>query len=299
MYLILCFLFIVAIVLYQKTTTLYEGFDNIPENIGNYLAAYVYHYSKSICEEKDFSYQTSGSQFLKHLPSHIPFNASLSTQFKEKGITLEKLGYQDVSLWDCTEDTKMNMLHILKQTVHSILDQAIVKSGLKRTPLHTVIHFRCADVPFAKHPSYFLQRYPFLKEALEKINPSDKTVTLMNCSTHLSKKEEQEACALYTKHMSEYLESIGYHVNVRCNSNLEDFADLFYAKSVISTGGSYSFMSGFFGHGQFLSTEHILDGKTCTTKECDTIFIRGHNIMHHEVESYYDVDKVQSLLYVI
>jgi hypothetical protein len=285
--------------LYQKTAVLYEGFDNIHEHIGNYLISYVYDYTKSICEEKDFSYKRTESQFLKHLPTHIPFNKTLSAQFKEKGITLEKLNFSDVSLWECTEDIKMNILDILKQTVHSILDNALVESGLKRRPLNTLIHFRCADTPFSKYHIYYLQRYPFLKESLEKINPPDKTVTLMNCSTHLSKKEEQDACALYTKYMSDYLESIGYHVNVRCNTNLEDFADMFYAKAVISTGGSYSFMSGFFGHGQFLSTEHILNGKTCTTKECDAIFIRGHNIMHHEVESYYDVDKVHTLLSVV
>ena len=294
---ILCLFCILAIILYQKTLRMIEGFVNIPENIGNYLAAYLYNYSISICEEKDFFYKKSESDFLKYLPNHIPFNPILCEQFKEKGITLEKLrSYLDVSLWECTEDSKMTLLHLLKPFFHSILDNALVESGLKKTPLNTVIHFRCADTPFVKHPVYFLQRYLFFKEALEKINPPDKKVTLMNCSTHLSKIEEQDACALYTKHISEYLESIGYDVNVRCNTNIEDFADIFYANVVISTGGSYSFMSGFFGDGIFLSTEHILEGNTCKTKECDDVFIRGHNIMHHEVESYYDVNKVHSLL---
>jgi len=294
--LVLCFLFILVLAFYQKTV--YEGFDNIPETIGNYLSIYFYHYLLSLCEEKDFhNSHKSDSQFLKELPDHIPFDAALSKEFKEMNISLEKLKtYEGNTFWECTEDTKMKLFKFLKPTVHAILNQAFQQANLKRTPLHTVIHFRCADVPFSKHRAYFLQKYPFFKESLEKINPPDKKVTLMNCSTHLSKKKEQDACVLYVKHMTTYLESIGYEVNIRCNTNVEDFADLFYAKAVISTGGSFSFMSGFFGDGQLVSTEHPMDGKSCTTEECNEVFIRGYNLMHDKVESYYEVDKVHTLL---
>jgi hypothetical protein len=234
---------------------------------------------------------------LKELPTHIPFRSDLADQFKEKNVTLEKVrSIQGVALWECTSDLNMVIFQILKPTIHGLLDKALIQSGLKREPLSTVIHFRCADTPFIKHPNYYLQKYSFFKESLEKINAPDKTVTLMNCSTHLSKKEEQDACASYVKHLSDYLESIGYQVNIRCNTNVEDFADLFYAKAVISTGGSYSFMSGFFGKGLFLSTEHIINGNTCTANECNDIFIRGHNLFHEEVDSYYQVDKVYTLL---
>ncbi len=118
----------------------------------------------------------------------------------------------------------------------------------------------------------------------------------MNCSTHLSNKQDQDACASYIHHLSSYLESLGYKVIIQCKTNVEDFADMFYADAVISTGGSYSFMSGFFGMGKFISTEHILDKATCTTNECNDIFVRGYNIMHEDIDSYHDIDKVYALL---
>ena len=290
-----CIFLLVCLILYP----LAEGYSNISENIGNHLAAYFYNYTLSILEKRDFEYSKTESDFLKYLPTHISFNSAIADQFEKKNITLEKLrAILNVGLWECNSDVNMDLFHILKPTIHAILDKAFIQSGLNRRPISTVIHFRCADTPFVKQPNYYLQRYSFFKKALEKIDPSDKTVTLMNCSTHLSKKEEQDACALYVTHLSDYLKSIGYDVKLRCNTNVEDFADLFYAKAVISTGGSYSFMSGFFGNGQFISTEHMIDGNTCTTKECDDIFIRGHNIFHPEVDSYYEVDKVHPLLSV-
>jgi len=169
MYLIaFCFLFILVLFFYQKT---YEGFENIPETIGNYLAIYFYHYVISLCEEKDFYNQkTTNSPFLKNLPKTIPLNPTLSKQFKELNISLETLKqYEENTFWECTEDTKMKIFKFLKPTVHAILDKALEDADLKRTPLHTVIHFRCADVPFSKHRAYFLQKYPFFKDALEKI----------------------------------------------------------------------------------------------------------------------------------
>ena len=71
---------------------------------------------------------------------------------------------------------------------------------------------------------------------------------------------------------------------------------LFYAPAVISTGGSYSFMSGFFGNGIFLSTEHRDTKNTNRCNGCDNYMLSGYNIDHDKVTDYLEINKVLKLL---
>jgi hypothetical protein len=250
----------------------------------------------SICKKEDFHYSSNTNVLLKYLPTTIPFDPKLYQQFHEKHITVEWLTKElDVALWVCNENKNMDLWELLKPTVHSILQSAIEKSNLVSSP-GTIIHFRCADTPFIKHQSYRLQHYSFFKYCLELIHPINKRVVLMNCSTHLSGKEEQKSCSEYIERLSSYLNSLGYRVEKQCKTNGEDFADLFQAEAVISTGGSFSFMSGFFGKGKFLSAEHTIDDRICDRPKCLDTFMKGYNIPHENVESYHDIDDVYALL---
>ena len=270
-----------------------ETFENIKEDIGNYLSKYFYHYAISVCQQKDFHYPSHPNLLLKYLPERIPFRSDLYQAFQQKRITLEKLGtVADISLWECRENWIMDTWTLLKPVIQPLLKKAIEQSDLV-SESKTIIHFRCADTPFIKHISYHLQRYAFFKDCLEKIH-KDSKITLMNCSTHRSGKEDQEACSQYVQKLTQYLNSLGYEVETQCKTNGEDFADLFQAKAVISTGGSFSFMSGFFGEGMFLSSEHSPEN-SCDSTEC-SLFMKGYNIPHEQVESYHDIEKVYTLL---
>lgn len=297
MYLIFFAVLFIVLSIFYSINRKCELFENIKADVGNFICEYFYNYAKSILKREDFVFSKHESILLKDLPTQIPFNQSLLNLLLEKNINIEKLETIGANtLWECNENYAMDIWTVLRPTIHRILEKAIEQSGLKREPLSTIIHFRCADTPFIKHPNYFLQKYSFFKECLDQINPSEKHIVLMNCSKHKSEQKDQESCSSYIEKLSSYFKSEGYSVEIRCKTNAEDFADLFYAHAVISTGGSFSFMSGFFGKGKFLSTEHILNGKSCTTNECNAVFVRGHNIMHEEVESYYDIDSVYSLL---
>ena len=288
MYLFLSVLLIIGCIFF----TLYkakEPFENTKEDIGNYMSKYFYHYALSVCNQEDFHYAPHTDLLLKYLPESIPFRPELHRAFQEKGITIEKIKQMnDDYLWECRESWTMDLWTLLKPIIQPLLQKAIEKSGLVSDP-KTIIHFRCADTPFIKHVSYLLQRYGFFKEGLKDVAD---TITLMNCSAHRSGKEDQEACSRYVDLLTKYLNSLGYTVESQCKTNVEDFADLFQAKRVISTGGSFSFMSGFFGKGIFKTTEH----STCDSPECESIFIRGYNIPHEQVESYHDTDQVYTLL---
>lgn len=280
-----------------------ENFENIPEHVGNALSEYLHKYIVSICNKTDFTYNTeSQSSIIKHLQKHIEFDPEIYTKIKELEITEDKLNQIGGNvIWHCNHNWLIDMWTILKPKIHHILSDALSKSGL--SSIHNkypIIHLRCADVPFSKHFHYFLQRYDFFKQALMRVNFSnnpDKTIIITSCSTHLSGEREQESCSKYVKNLMDYLDSEGYNCITQCKTNVEDFADIFYAPFVISTGGSFSFISGFFGDGEFVSTEHKEENKsTCNNTNCNRVFMKGYNISHSMVDSYYDVDIVHKIL---
>ena len=58
-------------------------------------------------------------------------------------------------------------------------------------------------------------------------------------------------------------------------------------------------MSGFFGNGTFISTEHCLHGTTGCCADCDNYenyFIRGYNISHDKIKNYFNINDVVKLL---
>ena len=87
--------------------------------------------------------------------------------------------------------------------------------------------------------------------------------------------------------------SIGYEVDVQCNSLIEDFAKLFYALAVVSSVSSFSFMSGFFSKGIFISSEHNHEDnikETCTI--CDEWMLKGYQVKHKFIDDYYNTSAV-------
>lgn len=273
-----------------------EGFDNIPENIGNHLCDYFYKYILTVCDQKDFSHPVeSSSDIIRHLPTFIPFNRELYQTLKEKGITSELVKTECSScIWYCKKQWIFNMWNTLRPIIHKIIDDALKDSGLHVESKYPIIHFRCADTPFVKHPEYFFQKYAFFKTALDNYKDNNKRVILMSNSTHLSENKEQEACSKYTNMLKKYIQSIGYECTIQSKTNVEDFADLFYAPYVISTGSSFSFMAGFFGKGTFISTEHCSENDRCDVNA--NVFIKGFNIHHSKINSYYDTDIVETIL---
>jgi hypothetical protein len=285
---------IIIIVELSFLNKIQENFENIKENIGNYLCSYFYNYTLSIFDETDFIFNNeSNSDIIKYLPSNIPYDPTLKMKFKEHNITKKMVEEVcDVCIWYCDENWKIDMWQILKPTIHSILDKAIKESGLKGSYTEPVIHFRCADTPFIKHEQYFFQNYKFFDKALEQLN--EKNVLIMANTIHDTENKQQVACSEYANKLKDHIISLGYQCKIVSKTNVEDFADLFYSLAVISTGSSFSFMSGFFGDGIFITTEHCKDNQKCDVE--NEQFIKGYNISHNKVDSYYDLEHVSKLL---
>jgi hypothetical protein len=102
----------------------------------------------------------------------------------------------------------------------------------------------------------------------------------------------------FSKKASNYLKKHGYNINIICSSNIDDFILLFYAPAVISSGSSYSFMSGFFGNGKLISEGHFNEENSLESNcsICDNWLKKKNSILHKNINSYHETKIVINLL---
>lgn len=284
----------------------HENFENIKIDIGNYLSTYFCELGLSILQKTDFNYNNDTNiEMIKYLPNHLPYiYDNFHDELVKHNVTYEYINLQEkVALWFIDDNRKFHFWKILKPLFNAILDKALIQSNLKVDINTPIIHFRCSDTPFVLHRYYHFAKYEFYKNALQIIqkqtnNIFDKIIVL-SCNFHLSNTTNVEKCTDYSNMLCNYLNSIGYKTEQQCNSNINDFANMFYAPAVISIGSSFSFISGFCGNGIFISSEHEEETDIkykCNI--CDDIMIPG-KIKHKDVVDYYDTSTVNKLLYEI
>jgi hypothetical protein len=312
-FILLALFVIICISILISSKTVNEGFESIKVDIGNELSHYFYKLGLCVLQKKDFEYlqmvtgektTTSEHFFFQSLPTFLKYDYDdIHDNLNAHGIAEEnfydKMGHiiHGLSSHEMANDTRYYFWTCMKPLVQKILDDAFEKSGLTRTVPNPIIHFRCSDTPFLRYEGYHLQAYSFFKKALEviadKIKQPIKTVDIVSFVSHKAGESEQKSCNIYLNALRDYLVGEGYQVNLADNSNIDDFASLFYAPAVISTGSSFSFMSGFFGKGVFITTE--LDaGKLCNA--CSDITLYEYNLPHTLVKDYYDTGDVIDLL---
>ncbi len=301
---ILIIIFTFIILLFYILNQRIENFDNnIKINIGNHLCYEFTQCAIKFLNNKDYTPRKSNEFWIKDFPI-IKFDQNIKDQLLKEGITIEYINslYDIFGNWSIENKKKEKFWDIMYNIVNNTLNEMFIKNGLKKNIEYPVIHFRCSDVPFVKHFSYHLQKYSYLKDCLDeakiKLNKKFDKVILVSCSFHLAENKNQEKCNIYIESMKEYLESIGYEVIVQCQSNIDDFATIFYAPVIISPGSSFSFMSGYFGGGLFFSEGHYIEGKEDLTKckDCKEWLKSGYSIPHSEITDYYDTDSVISKL---
>lgn len=283
-----------------------ENFENIDLNIGNYLVVYFYLISKSFLQGKDFYYKHKNYKFVNDLPSYIPLNKTIQNQLINNNFTLEELIIEEkriilVGMWTILNKRREQLWLIMKPLINEILDNAFKKNNLKKEINYPVIHFRCSDTPFNRNGYYFFQKYRFFKDSLDdikkKTNINSKKVKLLSCNFHKSNDKNSKTCNLYANSLKDYLENIGYNIDIQCDSNIDDLATIFYAPAIISTSSSFSFIGGFFSNGIFISEGHYnCDKKTERCNDCGEWLMKDYSIDHIDVEDYYDTTNVIELL---
>jgi len=276
-----------------------------PESqLGNYLSTYFHQLGKSILLKQDFSCKSPDITFVKYLPNYIKYEYDdIYNDFIKNGIT-ETMFNTTYNCPECAwfvDDKKKETFWLsMKPLVHKLIDDALTKANLKIVVDMPTIHFRCADTPFIKHSQYHFQRFSFFKQAINdlqnKMGTSIAKILLLSCNFHNSTTKEQDSCNKYANLLKTYLEDIGYSIEIQCDSAERDFATLFYSPAVISSGSSFSFMSGFFGDGIFISGGHIEENSADTCHNCGDWLYKGFDIKHSAVLDYYNTDLVGKLL---
>lgn len=309
MYNFIIIIIIILIIFYLINNLLFkninENFTNINLNIGNYLVVYFYLMGKTFLEGRDFNYKLKNKDFIKDLPSHVPLNKSIRDELIKNGFTVNELIMEEqkiilVAMWTIINKRRETFWLIMKPLINQILDDTFKKNNLQKQIDYPVIHFRCSDTPFIKNGYYFFQRYKFFKNSLEEIkkikNIDYKKVILLSCNFHKTTDKNSEKCNIYAYSLKDYLEEHGYEVIIQCDSNIDDFATIFYAPAIISTCSSFSFIGGFFSDGIFISEGHYNCNKNdvkCT--DCGDWLKNGYSIDHKDVDDYYNTDNVIKL----
>ena len=254
---------------------------------------------------KDLSMYENG-EFIQHLPLNISFDDTKALYFKLKktGVTLERLQqtrYGDLLTWHTTDAIDEQMHNIMKPFMQKILDNAFIQSGHAKKVDQPVIHFRCADTPFVRNPEYALQKHCFFSRALDeiqqKLQQKFDDIIILSYIKHRADENQANACTKYVGFLKKYLEELQYRVDIQSESTLEDFATIFYAPASISTSSSFSFFSGFFGKGLFISTTNgFFNGEQERCLDCGGWIYKGYNLNHKDVVDYLDTDTVLKLL---
>ena len=299
--------FILIYILYSFYLFEKENLESIYISLGNHLSVYFHKLGSAILQKSNFTSNEETANFVKYLPTEIIFEdndlcKSTYDKFVENGVTYENTRFLFTGEWFIKNDNHMKFWICMKPLVHSILDEAFKKTGVNKLIDTPIIHFRCSDIPFIKHSMYHLYKYEFYKRALQDI--IDKTgvnynkVKILYSNSHQSNEEYGNACDKYTSSLKKYLEDLNYDVEVYTNSDIEDFADMFYAPAVIAGCGSYTFMSGFFGDGIFITGKHVEedDVNQSPCKLCDNWMYDGYQLKHKYVDDYIDTDKVTNML---
>jgi len=289
-----------------------EKLENINSDIGNTICVYFVNVCFAFRDKKDFIHDNNTENILiQNLPKLIKYDPIIGEQLEKLPDGMFTIDL--AALWVCENDNHATLWEIMKPLIKNTLDTTFknmfhsIGHG-KQIPdelisKHPVIHFRCSDVPFSKHPHYHFVKYSFYLEVLNNLKILDvdtSTVVILACFSHGASDENKLACQTYVDSLAQYLNKHGHQVNIKCGSNIDDFITLFYAAAVISTGSSYSFMSGFFGNGYFYSAGHGLyfvnesNESTCT--KCDFWLKKNRIIMHRDIDSYYDTESVIKIL---
>jgi len=148
-----------------------------------------------------------------------------------------------------------------------------------------ILHFRCSDVPFIKHPDYHLlpkEYYYFVADELKK---SDiKEMVVFNCMSHKKHSLATEKCPYYLNTLCDWIQEkcdIKIDRQMKCISIEESYKAMISCKKLISTGGSFSFIPGILKDKDFISPA-LLKEKDLSKEKYEKLHEKVHWTMWQE-----------------
>jgi hypothetical protein len=275
-------------------------YKDIPQGLGNYLCYYFAKMGSYFSNNQNFvNDEPFNTDFLSDLPLNVCNSQELNNIDYRSAFSNHCCEYY--SWWELHNNNNYLFWNALKPTIHKILESVLQKNNLVKTVNYPIIHYRCSNTPFIRHGSYHFQRYSFFIDSLNELKEQGvdtSTVYIMYCFTpHANTINTLVQSQIYIDSLKENIENNGHRVIlINTQSSLDDFALLFYAPACISTSSSFSFFSGFFGKGIFISGYHTeYEENTCTA----SCIKKGYSLNHCDVADYNDTSTVISQLKVI
>jgi len=226
-------------------------------NVGNLLLLYFQSMANALQRQQDFQVRWVAkphlklSSLIRQLPTQLPYSRLASStlmKLKMRAATTKPGQFADaVTHWEA----KSSMLQLMQPYIRQHLGDSLSALGYDRCPFEgtdVVIHFRCSDSPFNRHPLYTLLRYEYYTTILRFLQrryfQRDKMkVVVLSCGAHGGNPQWRRACAAYSEDLERHLLSEahdGLQVDIRCGSIESDLAAMMYAPVLISAGSSMS-----------------------------------------------------------
>ena len=156
-------------------------------------------------------------------------------------------------LYSNTSENYSKLWNDKKSEVKDILKNLNPNETYNKT---AVVHFRCSDVPFCKHSEYTLLPKEYYKFVSDEIMKRDiENIVIITCNTHLSHPLSYK-CSEYSSIIKSWLEDytgLDISIDNSCQSVKETYEIFLGSKMLISTGGSFSFITGITKDVDFIS----------------------------------------------
>ena len=174
-------------------------------------------------------------------------------------------------MWSTRPEVMLSIRPLAQQLLRDAI--ASVQSSAPedtRDRVDVVVHFRCGDVPFERHPTYKLLRYAWYRKVftlLQDRNRSVARVYVMQCAASKYQQSQVQvqpallwnlpppqytACREYTRRLVQSIQSFPGVVEAWTSASNDclsrsvddDFILMATAPNLVSTGSSMSFMAG-------------------------------------------------------
>ncbi len=264
---------------------------------GNILATYFY-CKQGLCKRH---IKNSWIKFISEVkdPELQKFYAALD--WEDHNLPAKYKFDEPTAVWTPFDKKGAEVPYFLEywQTMRPII-KAFYKQNLPIQQVNVpVVHFRCADAPFIRHPCYHLTKASTVDWMAEKIiERGYDEVILLSCNKHQSKLINN--CGAFADFYTQVFSEHGIKVTRKCGKVLQDFATMYYAPILISlNSSSYSFMAGIAKdpHNYITSNMGVESGGIYKKQvQADWLFASEQPLMHCEVNDYSNTTEVTTKL---
>lgn len=277
------------------------------DNIGNKLQEYYGNMYNKFSQEDGTAYHylplTFGTGLSESVLTYLPQKTKRPPGFINSQKDHEALKNIGGHLWELSDvgDFWLTMAPIMQRQLDAILLPLFPLCSLNRI----VIHFRCSDEPFQRHPSYCFAKYSFWKESIEKFlgmvatsgspNPSIKILWAFG---HRSNTHNKRAATIYKDSLIEFLKKSFPFLAVSMDSGsaLQDFQEMRCARFLVAPPSSYSFLAAVSGHQDMAIIMRSPFTKSAPLLPKHIISVDNSSVSHDLVKDYEDTATVISLL---